>query len=262
MGEQLKAYQPADLWDEEILFAFQEQFEGWTEDMFKKVHHTYLREMKKLLHTRGINTGPTNRGVAAQLAALLDRKPEVPPECNDGDDFFEPGTNDHWSTTAPYLADQTSLYALSGNDIQNAGTLTESSEESIPEDRYSRKSYQGIMPKTGAANLSTVGKEQLMALQREDSGVTFDATTAGRHSVALEDGTITTNVGTATVHTAIGIIKFEVVDELTPFILCLKDMDDLCVFFNNIRNELVQETERGNVRYPVTRKWGHPWFHL
>ena len=38
MGEQLKAYQLVDLWDEELLGAFQEQFEGWTEDMFKKVH--------------------------------------------------------------------------------------------------------------------------------------------------------------------------------------------------------------------------------
>ena len=84
MGEQLKAYQPAELWDEEILGAFQEQFEGWTEDMFKNVHHTYLREMKKLLRTRGINTGPMNGGVATQLEALLHHDSEVLPEYTEG----------------------------------------------------------------------------------------------------------------------------------------------------------------------------------
>ena len=57
---------------------------GWTEEMFKKVYHTYLREMKKLLRTRGINTGPINGPVAPQLVALLDRDPDVLPEYTEG----------------------------------------------------------------------------------------------------------------------------------------------------------------------------------
>ena len=84
MGEQLKAYEPAELWDEELLCAFQEQFLDWTLDMFKNVHHTYLREMKRLLRTRGINTGPSNGKVAAQLFALLNLDSEVLPEYSDG----------------------------------------------------------------------------------------------------------------------------------------------------------------------------------
>ena len=66
--------------DEELLYAFQEQFEGWTEEMFKKAHHIYLREMKKFLHTRGINTGPINGGVAPQFTKLLEQNPDVLPE--------------------------------------------------------------------------------------------------------------------------------------------------------------------------------------
>ena len=69
-------------------------------------------------------------------------------------------------------------------------------------------------------------------------------------------------MGTATVRTAIGDINFEVVDAPTPFLLCLKDMDDLHVYLDNTTNELVQVTGQGNVRHPVIRKWGHPWFHL
>ena len=48
--------------------------------MFAKVYHTFLREMKKLLRSRGINTGPTNQAVAGQLAALLDRELGLLPE--------------------------------------------------------------------------------------------------------------------------------------------------------------------------------------
>ena len=84
MGEQLKAYQPSDICDDELLYAFQDQFEGWTEDMFNKVHHKYLREMKKLLRTRGINTGPINGVVATQLAALLENDHGPMPEYNEG----------------------------------------------------------------------------------------------------------------------------------------------------------------------------------
>ena len=48
--------------------------------MFKKVHHTYLREMNKLLRTRGINTGPINGSVATQFATLLSHNPDILPE--------------------------------------------------------------------------------------------------------------------------------------------------------------------------------------
>ena len=58
--------------------------------------------------------------------------------------------------------------------------------------------------------------------------------------------------------TEIGKIKFQVLDAPTPFLLCLKDMDRLHVYFNNTTNQLVQ----GRATFPVIRKWGHPWFHL
>ena len=53
-------------------------------DIFKKVHYIYLREIKKLLRTRGINIGPSNSNIAAQLSVLLDLDSEVLPEYLNG----------------------------------------------------------------------------------------------------------------------------------------------------------------------------------
>ncbi|KAJ5142464.1 uncharacterized protein N7515_001251 [Penicillium bovifimosum] len=63
MVEQIKGICILGLYDAELLYVFQEQFEGWTEQMFKRVHHTYLRAMKKVLREGGINTGPITRPI-------------------------------------------------------------------------------------------------------------------------------------------------------------------------------------------------------
>jgi hypothetical protein len=118
--------------------------------------------------------------------------------------------------------------------------------------------YQGILPDTGAANVSTVGREQYLALTREDPTVTMDISTAGKASIKFGKGSVTASVGTAQVSTEIGKIDFEVLKAPTPFLLCLADMDRLNVYFNNTTDELVQ----GEQRILVIRKWGHPWFHL
>ena len=118
--------------------------------------------------------------------------------------------------------------------------------------------YQGILPDTGAANVSTVGKEQYLALTREDPTVKLNTSTAGKASIKFGKGDATASIGTVQVSTEIGKINFEVLDAPTPFLLCLADMDRLKVYFNNTTDELVQ----GEIRIPVLRKWGHPWFHL
>lgn len=71
-----------------------------------------------------------------------------------------------------------------------------------------------------------------------------------------------TSLGTITVKTAIGPVTFHVTDVPTPFLLCLKDMDDLGVYFDNNANELVKRLPNREQRVPVIRKWGHAWFHF
>jgi hypothetical protein len=119
--------------------------------------------------------------------------------------------------------------------------------------------YQGILPDTGAANVSTVGKEQYLALTREDPTVNLNTSTAGKASIKFGKGEATASIGTVQVSTEIGKIDFEVLEAPTPFLLCLADMDRLKVYFNNTTDELVQGDKK---RIPILRKWGHPWFHL
>jgi hypothetical protein len=48
--------------------------------------------------------------------------------------------------------------------------------------RYGAETFQGIMPNTGAAGVSTAGKTQVMALQQLQPLV-INESTAGRHQI-------------------------------------------------------------------------------
>ncbi|KAF1934538.1 hypothetical protein EJ02DRAFT_461106, partial [Clathrospora elynae] len=150
------------------------------------------------------------------------------------------------------------IHQISGDNIYSRGTPSTPALQFLIEDRYTQSVYQGILPDTGAANVSTVGGEQYLALIREDPTLTIDTSTAGKASIKFGKGSVTASIGTAQVSTEIGEIDFEVLDAPTPFLLCLADMDWLKVYFNNTTDELVQ----GDARTPVICKWGHPWFHL
>ena len=137
------------------------------------------------------------------------------------------------------LADQAFLHHISGDDIYGRGAPSIPASQFLIEDHYTRSVYQGILPDTGAANVSTVGKEQYLALAREDPTVTMDTSTAGKASLKFGKGSVTASVGTVQVSTEIGEIYFEVLEALTLFLLCLADMDRLKVYFNNTTDELV-----------------------
>ncbi|KAF1935036.1 hypothetical protein EJ02DRAFT_362386, partial [Clathrospora elynae] len=181
---------------------------------------------------------------------------------NDNDDskqqHFTAAYVKHQYFTEQCLADRAFLHQISGDDIYGRGTPSTPASQFLIEDRYTRSVYQGILPDTGAANVSTVGREQYLALTQEDPTVTMDTSTAGKASIKFGKGSVTASIGTAQVPTEIGKIDFEVLDAPTPFLLCLADMDRLKVYFNNTTDELVQ----GDARTPVICKWGHPWFHL
>ena len=49
----------------------------------------------------------------------------------------------------------------------------------------------------------------------------------------------TSSIGSARVSTPIGTVEFHIVKVNTPFLLCLADMDNLQVYFNNLKNLLI-----------------------
>ncbi|KAF1972740.1 hypothetical protein BU23DRAFT_580811 [Bimuria novae-zelandiae CBS 107.79] len=107
-------------------------------------------------------------------------------------------------------------------------------EEEVYEDEDNNNSVivtYGILPDTGAANVSTVGREQYLALTREDLTVTIDISMAGKASIKFGKGSIRK-------------INFKVLKAPTPFLLCLVDIDRLNVYFNNTTDKLVQGEHR------------------
>jgi hypothetical protein len=81
-----------------------------------------------------------------------------------------------------WLTDAAFLHHVTGEDVYHRVPQVPSSMFLI-EDRYTRQLYQGILPDSGAANMSTVGKEQFLALQSKDPTVIMDQSTAGNAQI-------------------------------------------------------------------------------
>uniref|UniRef100_A0A8H7KFH4 Integrase catalytic domain-containing protein n=1 Tax=Bionectria ochroleuca TaxID=29856 RepID=A0A8H7KFH4_BIOOC len=119
----------------------------------------------------------------------------------------------------------------------------------------------GIIPDTGAASISTAGANQTQALLRIRPDIQIsESESKGR--VRFGAGEPLEATGVVPVPTPIGDITFHVIPADTPFLMCIKDMDELGVYLDNTRNELVKRGTRAVKRIPVTRRWGHPWLQL
>jgi hypothetical protein len=163
------------------------------------------------------------------------------------------GTVDGSSTVA-ILNEQAALHGFTKSDMFSQDPLEPANQFHF-RDRYSSETFQGIMPDTGAAGVSTAGENQFIALQKKDHAVTLDTSTAGEHRVRFGDNPDIVSLGTVGVGTPFGTVHFQVIPSNTPFLFCLGDMDKHNVYLNNVRDVLVH----GDKEYPVVRKWGHPW---
>jgi hypothetical protein len=85
-------------------------------------------------------------------------------------------------------------------------------------DRYSSYEFQGILPDSGAAGISSAGEPQVLALQKRDPTIQLDTSTAGSGRIRFGKGTATVK-GVVRVPTPLGTITFHVVPTNTPFLL-------------------------------------------
>ncbi|RKF78675.1 integrase and RNaseH domain-containing protein [Golovinomyces cichoracearum] len=72
-------------------------------------------------------------------------------------------------------------------------------------DRYTSDTFQGIMPDSGAAGVSTVGAPQCAALQRLGPSIQVDTSTAGKYRIRFGKGEVLSQ-GTVRVPTPLGHI--------------------------------------------------------
>ena len=125
--------------------------------------------------------------------------------------------------TAQFLMDAAFLHAISPCDevIAEEPIVPIPTSQFTIEGRYSRLRFQGIIPDTGAAEVSTASYEQYLALKREDPSVQMDTSRAGEALVKFGKGSRSLSIGAIAMDTLIGEITFHVVDAPTLFLLCV-----------------------------------------
>lgn len=142
---------------------------------------------------------------------------------------------------AIYLKNQAFLHRLTVDDIfQDVGKEVYPASQFVF-DRYSAGTFQGILPDTGAARVSTAGKSQYLALKREMPESLVDKSTAGQATIQFGQGSCNKSIGTVSINTPVGEILFHVLNTPTPFLLCLVDMDRLAVYLENTTNQLAKK---------------------
>ncbi|KAI0998751.1 hypothetical protein K3495_g9443 [Podosphaera aphanis] len=122
--------------------------------------------------------------------------------------------------------------------------------------RYSTGVFMGIMIDTGASFRSTASHNQYLALKKTHD-IELDKSRAGEAKVQFGIGS-TTSLGTVDLITPIGKVTFHVVSANAPFLLSIKDMDELRVKLDDLENVLIQ----GEKYIPIIRAYGHPWMLL
>ncbi|RKF81069.1 hypothetical protein GcM1_186004, partial [Golovinomyces cichoracearum] len=80
----------------------------------------------------------------------------------------------------------------------------------------------------------------------------LDLTQAGAVNVQFGIGS-TTSIGAINVKMPIGTVCFHVIKAKTPFLLCLKDVDTLKAYYNNVTDQPVTSS----ITLPIKRRYGH-----
>jgi len=144
--------------------------------------------------------------------------------------------------TVEALTNQAAIHALTGTT------------SFAPSTRYGPRVFQGIVIDTGAAGFSTGGYDQFVALQRCQHGVKLNQDKKGTVKVVFGIGEAS-SMGSVQVETPIGTVEFHIVEANTPFLLCLKDMCRLGVYYDNLDDELC--VKGTNIKYTIIKKFGH-----
>jgi hypothetical protein len=155
------------------------------------------------------------------------------------------------------LNNAAAMHGFTGVDLYNQ-QAQEKSHLFTFYSRYDANTFQGIMPDTDAAGVSTAGEPQVKALQKRFPKVTVDTSTAGQHKISFGNNPEILSLGIIDVETPFGNVYFAVMPINTPFLFCLTDMNRYGVYLNNIDKVLVYNGKE----HPIVHKWGHSWLLL
>ena len=109
------------------------------------------------------------------------------------------------------------------------------------------------MINTEALRRLTTGYRQYL-VYKKISNIDIDTVQAG--AINIQFGISSTpSIGLITVNTLISNVDFHIVKANTSFLLCLKDIDTLRIYYNNVTNMLITLS----VKLLVIRRFGHPF---
>jgi hypothetical protein len=169
------------------------------------------------------------------------------------------GDDAELAEAAQYLTNTAFLYRTT-QETPNApydDRETIQADHFVLDGRY-RTTYQGELWDTGAAKVSTVGKEQLEAYLKENprTEVQWNKTKA---TISFGGQNPVQSLGSARIHNPLGTVTYHILDTPTPFLLSLADADRLGAYYNNVLDVIVR---KDSTTIPVVRKWGHPFFNV
>jgi hypothetical protein len=107
--------------------------------------------------------------------------------------------------------------------------------------RYTSTVFIGIIVDTDAFKKSTTSYKQFQALQHVNQTIRLNTLTKGQVSIQFGIG-IASSIGTVKVNSPIGKVHFYVVHANTLFLLCLADINNLQVYYNNLKNIIITRT--------------------
>jgi len=143
--------------------------------------------------------------------------------------------------TVTNLTDQSFTYMITNtnptahyNDDLDPFTYTTTSQ-------YTSNKFYRVIINIGALKRSTTGYKQYL-VYRKTYNTAINTSKAGAINVQFGINS-TPSIGSVTVNTPVGNVKFHIVKADTPFLLCLTNIDTLKVYYNNLKNILVTPTK-------------------
>lgn len=140
---------------------------------------------------------------------------------------------------ATYLLNKSFIHFLIAQDtlLLNKASIA---QYFIP-DQYAKTVFQGIILDTSVVKVSIAEKSQFKTLQYEMPKIKLDITCTNRTIICLESKMPLSSISIVQVLTPIGTTNFYIVDILILFLFCLKNMDTLSIYLNNIINQLIYQ---------------------
>jgi hypothetical protein len=132
---------------------------------------------------------------------------------------------------------------------------------SFSDSRYDDREFKDLLIDSDAARKSIEKMRQFKALQRISDDVKLNKSDRLAFKFDIED---ISSIDSINLKTSLETIIFYIVETNISFLLSLADLDRLRVYFNNLTNELIQDSstdilqiDMKNGRYSMIRRYEH-----